>query len=115
VFDISFCSAAVVMSSYLLIFTSINQLNPTIRTLTKYKKTSFSLANGFITGGAIAIMFSVSNEVLYSYPLASTSDPLFSVTFGTAGTILVCLGTLWITYLYLKFRKSPTGAQGARI
>ena len=74
VFDISFCASAVVISSYLLIFALV-QLNPIIRTLTKQKKSNFAWANGLITGGALAVMSSVSNAVLYSYPLASTSAP----------------------------------------
>lgn len=112
-FDISFCVTAVVYSSFVLILGSVYQLNPIIRTLFKRKNISFALASGFVFGGVIAVADSVSNAVLYSYPLASTSAPLFSIEFGTAGIILVSLGTLWIAYRYLKFRKSLTKAQGA--
>jgi hypothetical protein len=112
-FEIYFCAATVVISSYLLILTSVNQSNPIIRALTKQKKSSFARANGLITGGAISVMSSVSNAVLYFYPSASTSPPFFSIVFGAAGAILTSLGVLWIGYLYIKFRKSLTDAQGA--
>jgi hypothetical protein len=111
--DISFCAAAVVVSSYLLIFTSVNQLNPIIRTLSKQKKSGFALANGLMTGGGIALMSSVSNAVWYSYPSASTSPPFFSISFGATGAILISAGVLWIAYLYIKFRKLLTVTQGA--
>jgi len=114
-FDIYFCVTAVVYSSYVLILASVYQLNPIIRTLIKQKNISFALAGGFVVGGAIGVADSVSNAVLYSYPIASASDPfhrIFSIEFGTAGIILVSLGTLWIAYLCLKFRKSLTKVQG---
>jgi hypothetical protein len=108
---IAVCAGAVVYSSYLLIFVSINQLNPTIRNLTN-KKISFRLANSFLNVGVIAITFSVSETVYYSYPLASTPPPLLSIGFGTTGTILIVVGVLLMAYLYFKFGKSLTKAQG---
>jgi hypothetical protein len=109
---IAFCSAAVVYSCYLIILASIYEFSPTVRILQKYKKTSFALAAGFLNGGAISICLAVANTVFYSYPLASTSAPNFSIIFESAGAILVIIGTLWIAISFLKFRESPA-AQGA--
>ena len=104
VFAIDFCAVAVVLSSYLLIYTSARRLNPTIRTLLD-NKTKLKWANGCLGGGIVGVTFSVQNIVLSYYPSSSPNPIWYSIGFGVVGPILMVAGVLWIAISYRKTRK----------
>jgi multisubunit Na+/H+ antiporter MnhB subunit len=102
---ISLSGAALVYACYILISSLLRQFNPKIRAIIDYREAKkATYGNGFVSGGAIAIAFTLQNILFYSYPSASTPDRYFQVGFGVGGTVLIIAGVLLLSSFYRDSR-----------
>lgn len=105
---IAFCSEAVIVAAYFLIYLTLYQFNSTGRAIILQSDKKARLANGLMGGGLTFIALNMIGVTFNLYDPSKPNPWLYEDAFVIAGIILIVTGALLLSRFYFNSRRLAT-------